>query len=159
MRTITRVLVLVSTLAAGSAARADVKIADDVWNRDARFSGLNYEVSEQFERAWLVLHFKYDGPCRITEGLCEFDDPKPVRVAGLTYEPPTRRILYQEGSEPAKVCAQVVHHSFILGGDTVEETGNCAYRIAHVDRLVDDGFGGRQDQRKEIFFGLSPGRR
>jgi hypothetical protein len=159
MRRFTFVSALVSMLAAASPARADVKIADDVWNGGGRFSGLDYDVSEPFERAWLVLHFRYDGPCRDSDGPCELDEPKRVRVAGLTYDTATRRVLYREGSEPAQVCAQVVHHSFILGWDSLEATGNCAYHTAPVDQLVDDGFGGHRDRRQEVLFGPSAAKR
>ena len=34
-------------------------------------------------------------------------------------------------------------------------TGKCTYRLVKVDRLVDDGFGGRKDRREEVHFVVS----
>jgi hypothetical protein len=151
----TRALVLATTLTAAASAHAAVKVADDDRNGEGLFSRLDYGVSERLDRAWLVLHFTHRAPCRDVDGECEFDDPLPVHVPGLTYEPSRKQIVYREGSGAPLVCAQVVHHSFIWSWETVDPTGSCGYRIADVDRFVDDGYAGRQDRRKEILFGPS----
>jgi len=159
MRSIIRLVLLVTTWAAGAGARAEVKVAEDVWSRDARFSGVDYGVSERLDRAWLVLHFRNEGPCNDSEGGCSLDEPRRVRVPGLIYQPSTKEVLYQEGSQAPVVCARIVRHRFIGSWETVEPTGNCGYRIADVDHFVDDGYQGRQDTRQEIFFGAAAGRR
>ncbi|HET9594425.1 MAG TPA: hypothetical protein VFP65_02540 [Anaeromyxobacteraceae bacterium] len=156
MKTWMRVLSLSVTVLTAGSARAEVKVADDVWNGSARFSGLDYGVNEQSHRAWLVLHFLDDGPCRDSDGRCEIDEPVRVAVPGLTYDPATRRVLYGEGTDAQQTCANVVHHTFLGSRDTVEPTGNCGHRVVKVDRVVDDGFDGRKDKRAEVLFGASP---
>jgi len=156
MKTITRVLMLSAAVGMASAARADVEVANDDRHGEGQFSGLDYGVSERFDRAWLVLHFTYRAPCRDQDGDCDFDDPVRARVPGLTYERSTRRVLYQEEGAAPVPCAQVVTHHFIASWDTIDATGQCAYRVVHVDRFVDDGFEGRRDKRKEIRFGAKP---
>ena len=61
----------------------------------------------------------------------------------------------EEGATPVP-CAKVVRHKFIGSWETVDGTGKCAYRIVKVDSFIDDGFEGREDRRKEIYFGAAP---
>jgi hypothetical protein len=158
MRTTMRIL-LVTMLATGASARADVKVADDAPARDFRLSSLDYGVSEQFGRAWLVLHYTDDDLCQESDAPCLLDDPIRATVPGLTYAPSTRQVLYREGSEEPLVCAQGVRHSFIGSWETVEPTGQCDYRVVKVDRFVDDGFEGRKEKHEEIWFGAAPRQR
>jgi hypothetical protein len=156
MRVWMRVLWSSAAVLAAGAARSEVKVADDVWNGSALFSGLDYGVSERFHRAWLVLHFLDDGPCRDSDGRCQIDESVRVAVPGLTYDPATRRVIYGEGTDAAQTCANVVRHTFLWSWDSVEPTGNCGHRVVRVDRLLDDGFDGRKDRRAEVLFGASP---
>jgi hypothetical protein len=64
-------------------------------------------------------------------------------------------VLYSEGTDALQACANVVHHTFPWSRDSVEPTGNCGHRVVQVDRLVDDGFDGRED----VLFGASPMRK
>jgi hypothetical protein len=139
----------------GAAAPADVKVADDVRSGAGRFSGIGYGTSDRYGRAWLVLHYQYGGECPASDGQCELDAPVQVSVPGLSYDPTTRRVVYQEpGVEPV-VCANVRPHRGWLGaGDEVAATGDCSYRLVKVDRLVDDGFGGQRDRREEVHFAI-----
>ncbi len=156
MKTMTRVLVLVAAVGLASTAHADVEVASDDRHAEGQFSGLDYAVSERFDRAWPVLHFTFRAPCLDHDGDCDFDDPVRARVPGLTYERSTRRVLYQEDGAAPVPCAQVVTHHFIVRWETIDATGQCTYRVIDVDRFVDDGFEGRRDKRKEIHFGAKP---
>ena len=159
MRTMTRILrlvtMVVAMLATGADGRAEVKVADDASARDSRLSSLDYGVSEQLGRAWLVLHYTDDGLCRESDAPCLLDDTIRATVPGLTYAPSTRQVLYREGSAEPLVCAQVVRHAFIASWETVEPTGQCDYRVVEVDRFIDDGFGGRKEKHEEIRFGAA----
>jgi hypothetical protein len=148
-----RALAVVGALGLAVTARADTKIADDSWNGSGRFTSLDYGVSERLERAWLMLHFTYDGPCRDMDGTCALDDPLRVRVPGLTYDPAARQVLYEEPGAAPLVCANVMHHRFLRSRETVDATGRCAPRLVKVRSFVDDGFGGKDEQREEIRFG------
>ncbi len=139
---------------AGRAGSVDLKIAGDVTNGPGIFSGIDYATSERFGRAWLVLHYKYQGSCPEVDGMCELDAPVNVRVPGLGYDPAAKQVVYQEpGAEPV-VCASVHHHGFPLFSDSLDATGACTYRLEKVDRVVDDGFSGRTDRREEIHFAV-----
>ncbi len=152
----TRLLILVTMMGAAATARAEVKVADDVWNGAGRFSRMDYGISERFQRAWLVLHYTSKGPCPGTDGECEFDDPVRIRVPGLSYDPTAKQVLYrEEGAAPA-LCAHIVRHRFIRSWETIDETGQCTSRIANVDSFMDDGYDGREDRRKPIYFGVGP---
>ena len=158
MRTTMRILTLVTMLAASASARADVKVADDTsaWGRS--YSSLEYGVSEQLGRAWLVLSFSDDGLCRGSDVPCLPDIPVRATVPGLTYAPSTKQVLYREGSGEPLVCAQVVRHSFIASWETVEATGQCGSHVMKVERVVDDGFDGKREKHNEIWFGAALGR-
>lgn len=135
----------------------DLKIADDVTNGRGVFSGVDYATSERFGRAWLVLHYQYQGSCPMDDGMCELDAPVNVSVPGLGYDAAAKQVVYQEpGAEPV-VCASVRHHGFPRFSDSVDATGACTFRLEKVDRVVDDGFSGRRDRREEIHFAI-PGR-
>ncbi len=156
MKSTTRLLMLVTTMGVAATARAEVKVADDVWNGAGWFSRMDYEISERFERAWLVLHFTSKGPCRDSDGECEVDDPVRVRVPGLTYDPTMKQVLYREEGAAPLLCANVVQHRFIQSWETVDATGQCPYRIVNINSFIDDGYEGREDKRKEIRFGVGP---
>ncbi|BDG04745.1 hypothetical protein AMOR_37410 [Anaeromyxobacter oryzae] len=132
----------------------DLKIADDVRNGEGRFSGIDYATSDRFRRAWLVLHYRFQAPCRDSEGECEMDAPVQVSVPGLTYDPAAKRVVYERaGAEPV-VCASVRRGGFPGFRSSLAATGNCDYRLVKVDRLVDDGFAGRKDRREEVHFAV-----
>jgi len=156
MKSIARLLMLIMTTGAAGTARAEVKVADDVWNGAGRFSRLDYGISERFKRAWLTLHFTSRAPCLDRDGECDFDEAVRVSVPGITYDPAARQVLYTEDGGAPVLCASVVQHTFIFSWETVDETGNCAYRIVDINSFVDDGYEGRQDNRKEIHFGVRP---
>ena len=156
MKSITRLFMLVTTMGVAATARAEVKVADDVRRGAEQFSGMDYGISERFNRAWLGLHFTSKGPCPASDGECEIDDPVRVSVPGVTYDPTTRQVLYREEGVAPLPCAKVVRHKFIGSWETVDGTGKCAYRIVKVDSFIDDGFEGREDRRKEIYFGAAP---
>jgi hypothetical protein len=127
------------------AAAADVKIAEDTNNGRGYFSGIDFAASDRFDRAWLVLHYNYQGPCVGAEGECVQDAPLQVNVPGLIYDAPGKRVVYQRpGAEPV-VCAVGKG-----GGPELSATGRCTTRLVKVDRLVDNGFDGRRDRRDEI---------
>ena len=134
-------------------AGVDVKVADDVSKDGGLFSGFDYGTSGRLGNAWLVLHYRYEGPCDDSEGTCHLDVPVRVRVPGLTYDAAARRVTYQEpGAEPV-VCATVRPHGGFLGiGERIAATGSCTYRLVKVDRLIDDGFAGQRDRREEVHF-------
>lgn len=157
MRTTMHILTLVTILATSGSASAEVKVADEASAWDRRLSSLEYGVSEQLGRAWLVLNFSDDGLCRASDVPCLPDLPVRKTVPGLTYSPSTRQVLYREGSEEPVVCAHVVRHSFIASWETVEATGRCGYRVVEVERVVDDGFDGRKEKHGEIRFGAASG--
>jgi hypothetical protein len=157
VRTTMHVLMLVTMLAASASARAEVKVADETSAWDPRFSSLEYGVSEQLGRAWLVLRSS-DDACRSSDVPCLPDISIRATVPGLTYAPSTKQVLYREGSEDPLVCAQVVRHSFIASWETVEATGQCGYHVTEVERFVDDGFGGRKERFNEIWFGAASSR-
>lgn len=159
MKTTMHVLMLVTMLAASANARADVKVANETsaWGRT--FSSVEYGVSEQLGRAWLVLRFTDDGLCRSSDVPCLPDIPVRAIVPGLTYSPSTKQVLYREGSEEPVVCAQVVRHSFIASWETLEPTGQCGSHVIEVERFVDDGFEGTKDKHDEIWFGAASRRR
>jgi hypothetical protein len=152
------VMMAVLTVLVRSTARADFKVADDQWNGTGRFSGVDYGVSEEFGRAWLVLHYKDGSPCPESDGPCEFDAPVRVQVPGLSYDRSTRRVLLDAGQGSPIVCARVERHTFLGSWETIEPTGNCRYRMADVEQFVDDGYAGHREKRKEIYFGATPGR-
>src|SRR5690349_14803476 len=129
MTSITRLLALVTILGAAATARAEVKVADGVWNRAGRFSRMDYGISERFHRAWLVLHYTSRGPCPGADGECEVDDPVRVQVPGLTYDPTAKQVLYREGDAAPLTCANVVQHSFLRSWETIDATGQCAFRV------------------------------
>ena len=139
----------------GKAAAVDVKVADDAWNGGGRFSGVDYGTSERLGRAWLVLHYRFFGPCGAADGWCELDAPVEVAVPGLSYDVAQRRIVFRDaGAEPV-VCADVKLHGGFLGfGDKIAPTGRCTVRGVRVDRIVDDGFEGRRDRREELHFAV-----
>jgi hypothetical protein len=155
VRTTMHVLMLVTMLAASANARAGVKVANDTSELGRSFSSMEYGVSEQLGRAWLVLSFTDDGLCRGSDAPCLPDVPVRAAVPGLTYAPSTKQVLYREGSEEPLVCARVVRHSFIASRETLEPTGQCGYRVIDVERFVDDGFEGRKEKRHEIWFGAA----
>lgn len=152
MHSITRLLMLVTTMGAAATARAEVKVADDVWNGAGRFSRMDYGISERLDRAWLVLHYTSRGPCPGTDGECEVDEPLRVRVPGLTYDPATKQVVYREADAAPLTCANVVQHRFIRSWQTIDATGQCTFRIARADSFVDDGYDGRTDERTAIYF-------
>jgi hypothetical protein len=86
MTALARLVTVAAMAATAATVDAEVKVADDVWNGPARFSGLDYGVSERFNRAWLVLHFTDEAPCRGSDGRCEFDEPVRVPVLDLLAE-------------------------------------------------------------------------
>jgi hypothetical protein len=67
-----RLFLLVATIGAAAAARGEVKVADDVPDDGASFSGIDHGISERLQRAWLVLHF--------TEDTCSSTAPGPGRT-------------------------------------------------------------------------------
>ncbi len=127
----------------------DLKIAEDVTNGDGRFSGLDYAKSDSFRRAWLVLHYRSQAQCQDSDGQCEADAPVPVSVPGLSYDPTAKQVVYDRPGADPVVCANV------RKGSSLAATGKCTYRIVKVDRLVDDGFGGRKDRREEVHFAVA----
>jgi hypothetical protein len=153
MNGISRLLV-VATMGVALTARAEVKVADDVRNDGSSFSGMDYGISERFQRAWLVLHFAEKGPCGSDAGECDIDRPVRVRVPGLTFDPATRRVLFREEGAAPVPCARVVRHRFIVSWESIEATGKCAYRTVKLKSAVDDGFEGREGQRESIYFGV-----
>ena len=154
MRTATHCLVLLTSIAAGASASADVMVAD-VSLRDARLASLDYGVSERLGRAWLELRFVEEGFCRDSDAPCPYEPPIRTTVAALTYAPSTRQVLLRDGPGMPLVCARVVRHSFIARWETVEPTGACGYRVLDVERVVDDGFGGRRETHRQIWFGAA----
>ena len=138
-----------------AAGAVDVKLADDVQNGEGRFSGLEYEKSDRFGRAWLVLHYRFQAPCRGSEGECEQDAPLRVSVPGLTWDRAGKRVVYERaGAEPV-VCATVRKRGFPTFAESLAETGECTYRLVKVDRELDDGFAGQRDRREEVHFGIA----
>jgi hypothetical protein len=136
----------------GPAAPVDLKIADDARNGDGRFSGVDYAKSDRFGRAWLVLHYPFQGQCLASEGLCELDAPLQVSVPGLAYDANAKQVVYRRaGAEPV-VCAS--RRRGFLGAESLAPTGRCTTRVVKIDRLVDDGFAGRRERREEIHFAV-----
>ena len=139
------------------AGPVDLKIADDVTSGPGSFSGIDYGTSDRLGRAWLVLHYKFQGSCPEADGMCEMDAPVNVSVPGLRYDAAAKQVVYQEpGAEPV-VCASVRHHGFPFFSDSLAATGACTYRFEKVDRVLDDGFAGRRDRREEIHFAIPGG--
>ncbi len=146
--------VLMGAGSARAAAPVDLKIADDVNNREGRFSGFDYAKSDQFRRAWLVLHYRFQGPCQASDGQCELDAPLQVSVPGLTYDPTAKQVVYErDGAEPV-TCASVGSGGFLNSGESLVATGKCSFRLVKVDRFLDDGFAGRKDRREEVHFAV-----
>ena len=138
-----------------AAGAVDLKLADDAQNGEGRFSGLEYEKSDRFGRAWLVLHYRFQAPCRDSDGECELDAPLRVSVPGLSYDPAGKRVVYERvGAEPV-VCATVRKSGFPTFAESFAETGKCTTRLVKVDRDVDDGFAGQRDRREEVHFGIA----
>jgi hypothetical protein len=130
----------------------DLKVADDARTGSLRLSRIDYGTSERLGRAWLVLHYEDTRPCEEGETRCGTDAPVPVKVPGLAYDAAAGQVVFSaSGSEPV-VCASVRHRGFPWFRDSVDATGNCTYHLVKVDRLVDDGFGGRRDRREEVHF-------
>jgi hypothetical protein len=156
MKHVTRLLVVLVAAGAASGARAQVKVADSVANGEALFAGLDYGVSEQFDRAWLVLHYTFDAPCNGADGECTIDRPVQVHVPGLGYDEAAGQVVYRaEGADPV-VCATVVRRG---GTDKVKATGLCGTRLQAYRRTVDDGYAGRVERGQAILFGARPGRK
>jgi len=156
MKHMTRLLVILAAVGVAGGARAQVKVADSVANGEALFSGLDYGVSERFDRAWLVLHYTFDAPCNGLDGECTIDSPVQVLVPGLSYDEGTRQVIYRaEGADPV-VCATVVRRG---ASDTVKATGQCGTRLSAYQRVVDDGYAGRTERGKEILFGANASRK
>jgi hypothetical protein len=131
-------------------AGTDLKVADDVKSGSMRLSGIGYGTSDRLGRARLVLHYEDAFPCEDGETHCGMD--RPVQVPGFAHDAAARKVVFNEsGSEPV-VCANVRHRGFPWFRDAFDATGNCAYHLVKVDRLVDDGFGGRRDRREEVHF-------
>ena len=127
----------------------DLKIAEDVWNGAGTFSGIDYATSDRFRRAWLVLHYRSQGPCVDSDGQCELDAPVQVTVPGLSYDPAAKQVVYERGGTEPAVCA------IAKGGrGSLAATGQCTVRLVKVDRFVDDGFAGREDRREEVHFAV-----
>ncbi len=139
------------------AGPVDLKVADDVTSGPGSFSGIGYATSERFGRAWVVLHYKYQGSCPEADGMCELDAPVNVSVPGLGYDASAKQVVYQAPGADPVVCASVRHHGFPFFSDSLDATGACTYRLEKVDRVLDDGFAGRRDRREEIYFSI-PGR-
>lgn len=135
-----------------AAAPVDLRIAEDVRNGDGRFSGIDYATSDRFRRAWLVLHYRSQGPCHDSDGQCETDAPVQVNVPGLNYDPAAKQVVYERaGAEPV-ICANVRSGGFPWFRESLTATGKCDYRVVKVDHLLDDGFAGRRDRREEVHF-------
>lgn len=149
-----RAVVLLSLVCAASGVRAsDVKVAE-VAPDGARFSGVDYGISAQFQRAWLVLHYTEKGPCGTSEGECDVDRPIRVRVPGLTYDPASRQVSFREGGGEPVTCANVVRHRFLVRWESADQTGECVSRAVPVESRVDDGYGGTRERREVIYFGV-----
>ncbi len=133
----------------------DFKIAEDVTNGDGRYSGLDYETSEAFRRAWLVLHYRSQAQCQDSDGQCEVDTPVQVSVPGLSYDPTAKQVVYEMPGAGPVVCANVRKGRFPAFHSSLAATGKCTARLVKVDRLVDDGFGGRKDRREEVHFAVA----
>jgi hypothetical protein len=137
-----------------AAAPVDLKVAEDVRNGGGQFSGIDYATSDRFHRAWLVLHYRFQAACQDSEGECEMDAPVQVSVPGLTYDPAAKQVVYERaGAEPV-VCANARSGGFLASRESLAATGKCTYRLVKVDRLLDDGFGGRKDRREEVHFAI-----
>jgi hypothetical protein len=141
--------------AAAAPGPVDLKIADDTRSGSGRFSGLDYEKSDRFGRAWVVLHYASRGPCPGSEGECDLDEPVPVSVPGLAYDPAARQVVYERAGAAPVVCASVRRSGFLGLGEALAATGNCTTRLVKVDRLLDDGFDGQRDRREEIHFAIA----
>ncbi len=163
MRTWTMAGVAAASIALGSVraaepvngtATVDLKVADDAGSNPGTFTGIGYGTNARLGRAWLVLHYRVEGSCPTADGICEQDAPVNVSVPGLAYDAAARRVVYRApGAEPV-ICASVRRHGFPFGGESLEPTGACSYRLEKVDRFVDDGFSGRTDRREEIHFAV-----
>ncbi len=131
---------------------ADLKVADDVKSGSLRLSRIDYGTSDRLGRAWLVLHYEETWPCEEGGTRCGTDTSVQVKVPGLAYDAAAKQVVFSgSGSEPV-VCAKVRHRGFPWFRDSFDATGNCAYHLVKVDRLVDDGFGGQRDRREEVHF-------
>jgi hypothetical protein len=141
-----------ATEAPGGPARVDLKIADDARNGDGLFSGVDYAKSDRFGRAWLVLHYRSQGPCQDSDGQCDVDTPLQVSVPGLGYDAGAKQVVFRgDGAEPV-VCA--TRHRGFLGAESLAPTGRCTTRLVKIDRVVDDGFAGRRERRDEVHFAV-----
>ncbi len=148
-----RLFLFLAALAGAPAARAEVAVAD-VPADGASLSSIEYGVSARLDRAWLVLHFTERGACQTSEGgECDTDRPVRVRVPGLTYDPATRQVLFQEEGAAPVTCAKVVPHRVLLRWESVDPTGQCVYRSEVRKARVDDGFEGRAERRDTVYFG------
>lgn len=144
----------VERMEGAAAAPVDLRIAEDVWNGQGRFSGIDYATSDRFRRAWLVLHYRSQGPCMDSDGQCDADAPVEVNVPGLTYDPAAKQVVYERaGAEPV-VCANARSGGFPWFRESLAATGKCNYRLVKVDRFLDDGFAGRKDRREEVHFAI-----
>ena len=100
-----------------------------------RLSGVEYAKSDRFGRAWLVLHYRYQAPCRDADGECELDAPLEVSVPGLTYDAASKQVVYERsGAEPV-ACAKVQGGGFLKPGGSLAETGKCSFsaRLVRTD--------------------------
>ena len=156
MKHMTRLLVILAAVGVAGGARAQVKVADSVANGEALFSGLDYGVSDRFDRAWLVLHYTFDAPCNGADGECTFDRPINVHVPGLAYDEAAGQVVYRaDGADPV-VCATVSRHG---DADDVKPTGRCGTRLQAYRRTVDDGYAGRVERGQAILFGVKASRK
>ncbi len=135
-----------------AAAQVDLEVAGDA-NAPGIFSGADYGTSARFGRAWIVLHHTVQAPCPAADGVCDADRPVDVTVPGLAYDAAARTVVYRaDGREPV-VCAATRRRAFPFG-ESLQPTGACVVRLEDVDRLVDDGFGGRTERREEVHFAV-----
>jgi hypothetical protein len=149
MKRAIRLLVILAAAGAAAAARAQVKVADSIMNGEGVLTGLDYGVSTPFDRAWLVLHYTFTGPCSGSEGECSFDEPRKVHLDGLTYDTSAKEVVYSATGAAPVVCATVQSHG---SREVVKATGRCGYTVNAFERFVDDGYSGQVVHGKEVFF-------
>ncbi len=75
-------------------------------------------------------------------------------VPGLSYDPDGKRVVYERPGTDPVVCANPRKGRFPGFQAPLAATGKFTYRLVKIDRLVDDGSGGRKDRREEVHVAL-----
>jgi hypothetical protein len=112
----------------------------------------SFEVDQRTGQAGIRLEYTYPPANVGSDDMHPAPDPKIVTVPGLTYDPATHAVVYNDGVERT-ICATAAHHRMVLfNGAYMKPTGACrvSSRLAIHER--NGAWNGDRSQTLDLYF-------